>query len=235
MTRQHIRPRTRLWALLATAALVVPPSGLAATASAVEPTSSASVLSTEAADVEVHGLKGEYFSMSAPGARDFAELGGTLLDPQINFSGLTSTFQELTGKTEHTTARWTGQIEAPATGDYTFYATGDNGFRLYIDGEPVIDHWEPDWDKEQTSSATRLTAGEKHDFRLEMFQDLGGSNMFLRWAGPGLSKQLVPMSAFTPPEGFEVYPVELSVAADGRRLRPGSRAGSVISGRSRTT
>ncbi|WP_327596548.1 LamG-like jellyroll fold domain-containing protein [Streptomyces chartreusis] len=219
MTRQHIRPRARLWALLATAALVVPPSGLAATASAAEPTGSASALATEAADVEVHGLKGEYFSMSAPGARDFAELGGTLLDPQINFSGLTSTFQELNGRTEHTTARWTGQIEAPTTGDYTFYAIGDNGFRLYIDGEPVIDHWEPDWDKEQTSAAIRLNAGEKHDFRLEMFQDFGGANMFLRWAGPGLSKQLVPMSAFTPPEGFEVYPVETSVAADGRRLR----------------
>ncbi|MCZ4604135.1 PA14 domain-containing protein [Streptomyces sp. Lzd4kr] len=219
MTRQHIRPRTRLWALLATAALVVPPSGLAATASAAEPTGSASALATEAADVEVHGLKGEYFSMSAPGARDFAELGGTLLDPQINFSGLTSTFQELNGRTEHTTARWTGQIEAPTTGDYTFYAIGDNGFRLYIDGEPVIDHWEPDWDKEQTSAAIRLNAGEKHDFRLEMFQDFGGANMFLRWAGPGLSKQLVPMSAFTPPEGFEVYPVETSVATDGRRLR----------------
>ncbi|QKZ24104.1 LamG-like jellyroll fold domain-containing protein [Streptomyces chartreusis] len=219
MTRQHIRPRARLWALLATAALVVPPSGLAATASAAEPTGSASALATEAADVEVHGLKGEYFSMSAPGARDFAELGGTLLDPQINFSGLTSTFQELNGRTEHTTARWTGQIEAPTTGDYTFYAIGDNGFRLFIDGEPVIDHWEPDWDKEQTSAAIRLNAGEKHDFRLEMFQDFGGANMFLRWAGPGLSKQLVPMSAFTPPEGFEVYPVETSVAADGRRLR----------------
>ncbi|MGW7717941.1 LamG-like jellyroll fold domain-containing protein [Streptomyces chartreusis] len=219
MTRQHIRPRARLWALLATAALVVPPSGLAATASAAEPTGSASALATEAADVEVHGLKGEYFSMSAPGARDFAELGGTLLDPQINFSGLTSTFQELNGRTEHTTARWTGQIEAPTTGDYTFYAIGDNGFRLYIDGEPVIDHWEPDWDREQTSAAIRLNAGEKHDFRLEMFQDFGGANMFLRWAGPGLSKQLVPMSAFTPPEGFEVYPVETSVAADGRRLR----------------
>ncbi|WP_432196710.1 LamG-like jellyroll fold domain-containing protein [Streptomyces sp. bgisy027] len=219
MTRQHTRTRIRLWALLTTAALIVPPSGLAATASAAEPTGSASALATEAADVEVHGLKGEYFSMSAPGARDFAELGGTLLDPQINFSGLTSTFQELNGRTEHTTARWTGQIEAPATGDYTFYAIGDNGFRLYIDGEPVIDHWEPDWDKEQTSAAIRLAAGEKHDFRLEMFQDFGGANMFLRWAGPGLSKQLVPMSAFTPPEGFEVYPVETSVAADGRRLR----------------
>ncbi|MEV5548716.1 LamG-like jellyroll fold domain-containing protein [Streptomyces sp. NPDC052309] len=219
MTRRHTRPRTRVWALLTAAALVLPASGLVTTASAAEPVGSASALSAENTAVQVHGLKGEYFSMSAPGARDFAELGGTLLDPQINFSGLTSTFQELTGRTEHTTARWTGQIEAPATGDYTFYATGDNGFRLFLDGEPVIDHWQPDWDNEQTSVPIRLTAGEKHDFRLEMFQDFGGANMFLRWSTPTTPKQLVPMSAFTPPAGFEVYPVELSVAEDGRRLR----------------
>jgi hypothetical protein len=209
-----------VWALLTAAALVLPTSGLTSTASAAETAGStaASAAADEAA-VEVHGLKGEYFSMSAPGARDFAELGGTLLDPQINFSGLTSTFQELTGKTEHTTARWTGQIEAPTTDDYTFYAIGDNGFRLFIDGKPVIDHWEPDWDREQTSAAIRLTAGEKHDFRLEMFQDLGGANMFLRWSTPTLPKQLVPSTAFTPPAGFEVYPVELSVGKDGRQLR----------------
>ncbi|NUP21889.1 MAG: glycoside hydrolase family 2, partial [Streptomyces sp.] len=171
------------------------------------------------AAVQTHGLKGEYFSMSAPGARDFAKLGGTLLDPQINFSGLTSTFQELTGQTEHTTARWTGRITAPSTGDYTFYAIGDNGFRLYIDGKPVIDHWVGDWDKEQTSAPVQLTAGEQHDFRLELFQDTGGANMYLRWSTPTLSKQLVPMSAFTPPGDFEVYPVEPTVATDGKRVR----------------
>ncbi|GAA4803861.1 glycoside hydrolase family 2 [Streptomyces ziwulingensis] len=213
-----------MWALLTTAALVLPVTALAPAASAEEragalSAASPSVLSAENAAVEVHGLKGEYFSMSAPGARDFADLGGTLLDPQINFSGLAGTFEELTGRTEHTTARWTGRIEAPATGDYTFYASGDNGFRLFIDGEPVIDHWEPDWDNEQTSAAVKLTAGEKHDFRLEMFQDTGGSNMFLRWSAPGLPRQAVPQSAFTPPDGFEVYPVEPSVAEDGRTVR----------------
>ncbi|MGW1885856.1 LamG-like jellyroll fold domain-containing protein [Streptomyces sp. NPDC001970] len=219
MTRQHPRPRARLWALLTAAALVLPTSSVVSTASAAEPTSSASTVSAEDAAIEVHGLKGEYYSMSAPGARDFAQLGGALLDPQINFSGLTSTFESLTGRAEHTTARWTGQIEAPTTGDYTFYGIGDNGFRLFIDGKPVIDHWEPDWDREQTSAPLELTAGQKHDFRLEMFQDFGGANMFLRWSTPTMPKQLVPESAFTPPADFEVYPVELTVAEDGRRLR----------------
>ncbi|GAA3309774.1 LamG-like jellyroll fold domain-containing protein [Streptomyces cinereospinus] len=219
MTRRHTRPRASVWALLTAAALVLPPTGLAATASAAEPAAGAPASAAEQADVQVHGLKGEYFRMSAPGARDFAQLGGTLLDPQINLSGLTSTFQELTGSAEHTTARWTGQIEAPATGDYTFHAIGDNGFRLFIDGEPVIDHWVGDWDNEQTSASIRLAAGEKHDFRLEMFQDVGGASMYLRWSTPTMPRQLVPMSAFTPPAGFEVYPVDLSVSEDGRRVR----------------
>ncbi|MGW6559370.1 LamG-like jellyroll fold domain-containing protein [Streptomyces hydrogenans] len=229
MTRRNTRPRTGIWALLTAAALVLPVGALTPTASAAQPDGAASpaarpgdAFSSPAARdaaIEVHGLKGEYFSMSAPGARDFDKLGGTSLDPQINFSGLTGTFQSLTGRTEHTTARWTGRIEAPVTGDYTFYGIGDNGFRLFVDGKPVIDHWVPDWDREQTSAPVRLTAGEKHEFRLEMFQDVGGANMFLRWSTPTLAKQLVPESAFTPPAGFQVYPVEPTVPASGRQLR----------------
>ncbi|SBT93874.1 Glycosyl hydrolases family 2, TIM barrel domain [Streptomyces sp. DI166] len=219
MTEHRTRPRARMWALLAAAALILPPMGLMPSAVAAEQSADASATAASQDAVQTHGLKGEYFRMSAPGARDFAELGGTLLDPQINFSGLTSTFEELTGRTEHTTARWTGKLTAPTTGDYTFHAIGDNGFRLFIDGEPVIDHWVGDWDREQTSSPVRLTAGEPHEFRLEMFQDTGGANMFLRWSTPTLPKQLVPMSAFTPPDDFEIYPVEPSVKEDGKRVR----------------
>ncbi len=168
--------------------------------------------------VEVHGLKGEYFRMSAPGVRDFAQLGTIALEPNINFPGLAAMFETLTGRTSHTTARWTGQLTAPETGDYTFHAIGDNGFRLFIDGAPVIDHWVGDWDVEQRSAPVHLVAGEAHDFRLEMFQDVGGANMFLRWSSATLGKQLVPTTAFTPPAGFEIYPVDLTVSEDGRRL-----------------
>ncbi|WP_203350685.1 LamG-like jellyroll fold domain-containing protein [Streptomyces sp. S-9] len=221
MTRQPTRPRSRWWAVLTVTALALSTGALAPAATAAAPATADGAPAARAADadVTVHGLKGEYFRMSAPGARDFAELGGTQLEPQINFAGLTNTFQELTGRTEHTTARWTGQIEVPKTDDYTFYAIGDNGFRLLIDGEPVIDHWEPDWDREQTSTPVRLTAGRTYDFRMEMFQDVGGANMYLRWSTPTLAKQLVPMTAFTPPADFEVYPVELTVGRDGRTLR----------------
>ncbi|QFZ20178.1 LamG-like jellyroll fold domain-containing protein [Saccharothrix syringae] len=166
----------------------------------------------------VHGLKGEYFRMSAPGARDFAEPGGTSLDPDINFTDLTSTFAALTGRTEHTTARWTGRLTAPATGDYTFHAIGDNGFRLFLDGTPVIDHWVGDWDVEQHSAPIHLEAGREHDFRLELFQDVGGANMYLRWSTPTAAKRLVPETAFLPPADFPVYPVRPTTTKDRLEL-----------------
>jgi hypothetical protein len=166
----------------------------------------------------VHGLKGEYFRMSAPGARDFAELGGIVLDPNIDLPGLAGAFESLTGRTEHTTARWTGKITAPATGDYTFSMIGDNGFRFLIDERPVIDHWVGDWDREQVSAPVSLVAGQAHTVRIEMFQDVGGANLFLRWSGAGLDKQIVPESAFTPPDGFQIFPVAFTVQPDGQTL-----------------
>ncbi|MEV5606447.1 LamG-like jellyroll fold domain-containing protein [Streptomyces sp. NPDC052299] len=219
MRPQTPHPRALFRTAACAAALLIPLGATLVPAAAAAPASAAST-TFKAGDpaTTVHGLKGEYFSMSAPGARDFAKLGGVALDPNINFPGLTGTFESTTGQTENTTARWTGFITAPEDGDYTFAASGDNGFRLFIDGKAVIDHWEPDWDNEQTSAPISLKAGEPHEFKLEMFQDTGGANMFLRWSSANLDRQFVPESAFTPPADFEVYPVGLSVADNGTEL-----------------
>ncbi|NED13728.1 LamG-like jellyroll fold domain-containing protein [Streptomyces sp. SID9124] len=219
MRPQTPHPRALFRTAACAAALLIPLGATLVPAAAAAPASAAST-TFKAGDpaTTVHGLKGEYFSMSAPGARDFAKLGGVALDPNINFPGLTGTFESTTGQTENTTARWTGFLTAPEDGDYTFSASGDNGFRLFIDGKAVIDHWQPDWDNEQTSAPISLKAGEPHEFKLEMFQDTGGANMFLRWSSPKLAKQFVPETAFTPPADFEVYPVGLSVAGNGTEL-----------------
>jgi hypothetical protein len=38
-------------------------------------------------------------------------------------------------------ARWTGQVEAPATGTYTFHTNADDGVRLWVNGQLVVDNW----------------------------------------------------------------------------------------------
>ena len=38
-------------------------------------------------------------------------------------------------------ARWTGQVEAPFTGTYTFYTVSDDGVRLWVNGVQLVNHW----------------------------------------------------------------------------------------------
>ena len=38
-------------------------------------------------------------------------------------------------------ARWTGQVEATATGNFRFQTRSDDGVRLWINGILVIDNW----------------------------------------------------------------------------------------------
>ncbi|MGG6311820.1 PA14 domain-containing protein [Paenibacillus macerans] len=158
------------------------------------------------------GLLAQYYT--GTGEFGFGELKATTVDSQINFTNLDPVLQSRTGSQDHANARWTGRIMAPETGDYTFYMIGDNGFRLWIDDQPVIDHWVNDWDKEQTSAPITLQGGQKYNFKVEYFEDKGGSNLYLRWSTPSLAKDIVPASAFYLPEDYS-GPIAGSVAVNG--------------------
>ena len=90
--------------------------------------------------------------------------------------------------------RWTGTLTAPATGRYTLSLTGDDGFRLFLDGKPLIDHWF------EGSAATeavdmKLTAGQPHDLKIEYFQAGGDALLRFNWTRPGESSYADAVSA----------------------------------------
>ncbi|GAB2591357.1 glycoside hydrolase family 2 [Streptomyces capparidis] len=175
--------------------------------------------SAAAAPDELRGLKGEYYVHSAPGAFDFHELTATALDTGLDIGNLEPRLRVATGQDNDVSVRWTGRLVPETSGPHTFSMIGDNGFRLWIDGSPVIDHWVDDWEKEQTSAPVELTAGRAHDIRVEFFEHYGGSNLHLNWIPPGGAKQPVPPSAFRPPEDFRWDgPLASSVRPDGRTL-----------------
>ncbi|MGW2830761.1 PA14 domain-containing protein [Streptomyces sp. NPDC001286] len=170
--------------------------------------------------VEVHGLKGEYYTQSAPGAFDFHELKATGFDPNLDFDNLEPRLAFTTGRSDDVSVRWTGKIVPEKTGPHTFSITGDNGFRLWIDGALVIDHWVDDWDREQTSQPVELTAGRAYDIKVEYFEHYGGSNLHVRWTEPGGVKEAVPQSAFRLPDGWDYDgAVAATVTGTGRTLR----------------
>ncbi|MFE2846131.1 PA14 domain-containing protein [Streptomyces scopuliridis] len=203
----HVRIRRKLALLLAA---VLGFAGLTA------------VPAASAADdtAEAHGLKGEYYTQSAPGAFDFHELKATAFDPSIDFANLEPRLKAATGQADDVTVRWTGKIVPATTGAHTFSMTGDNGFRLWIDGRIAIDHWVDDWNKEQTSQPVDLTADRAYDIKVEYFEHYGGSSLHLRWTEPGGSKRPVPQSAFRLPDGFAYDgATSATVLPDGRTLR----------------
>jgi PA14 domain/Glycosyl hydrolases family 2, sugar binding domain/Glycosyl hydrolases family 2/Glycosyl hydrolases family 2, TIM barrel domain len=166
-----------------------------------------------------HGLRGEYYVSSGPGAFDFHELKATVVDPNIEFPDLEGDLQALTGQNDDATVRWTGRLQPEFSESYTFSMIGDNGFRLWIDGRLVIDHWVDDWDKEQIGEPIALEAGRKYDIKVEFFENEGGSNLRLRWESPSQPKEIVPREAFYLPEGFDPPgPYEATLGADGKTL-----------------
>ncbi|MET7776532.1 PA14 domain-containing protein [Streptomyces mirabilis] len=170
--------------------------------------------------VAVHGLKGDYYTQSAPGAFDFHELKATGFDPQLDFDDLEPRLRFATGQDNDVSVRWTGTLVPEKSGPTTFSIIGDNGFRLWLDGRPVIDHWVDDWDREQTSEPIELTAGHAYDFKLEYFEHYGGSNLHLRWTEPGGAKVTIPQSAFLLPDGYDYDgALATTVQPDGRTLR----------------
>ncbi|WLW50514.1 PA14 domain-containing protein [Streptomyces sp. YU58] len=170
--------------------------------------------------VEPRGLKGEYYTQSAPGAFDFHELKATTFDPTLDFDTLEPRLAAATGRSDDVSVRWTGRLVPTATGPHTFSVIGDNGFRLWIGGQLLIDHWVDDWDREQTAEPVELAAGTAYDIKVEYFEHYGGSNLHLRWTPPGGAKEAVPQSAFRLPEGYDYDgPVATTVLGTGRTVR----------------
>lgn len=178
-----------------------------------------SVLIADSQNDRKNGLKGDFYTSSEPGAFDFDEKKETVVTPNINFSDLESLLEELTGQADDVSVRWTGQLKAEFTEDYTFSMIGDNGFRLWIDNELVIDHWVNDWDNEQKSTPISLEAGKMYDIKIEYFEDMGGSNLKLSWSSDSQPKEVIPIQNLYLPEDYSVPgPNNGVISTDGMQV-----------------
>ncbi|MGC4032808.1 MAG: PQQ-dependent sugar dehydrogenase [Tepidisphaeraceae bacterium] len=102
--------------------------------------------------------------------------------------------------------RWTGQVQAVEAGTYTFGLTGDDGVRLWVDGQLLIDKWINQAPTRYTASVT-LAAGEKKDIRVEYYQNTQGATAKLEWKRPGQTAfELVPQRQLYPTAGSAPVP-----------------------------
>ena len=88
---------------------------------------------------------------------------------------------------------FTGYINVPSDGQYTFYTTSDDGSNLLIDNVPVVNN-DGMHASQEMSGTIGLKAG-KHAISVGYFQQGGGDVLTVSYAGPGISKQAIPASA----------------------------------------
>ena len=92
-------------------------------------------------------------------------------------------------------------LSVETTGTYMFRLTSDDGSRLQIDDQVVVDHDGLHGDTAKEGSFT-LTAGTEHDLRLDYFEAGGGELLSLEWMPPGATTfTVVPTSALSTEAG----------------------------------
>jgi sialidase-1 len=88
--------------------------------------------------------------------------------------------------------RFSGYIDIPKDGKYTFYLASNDGSSLYIDDNELINH-DGGHAITEKSNAIALRQG-KHKIAIKYFQLMGGLGLKLYWEGPGITKQSIPNS-----------------------------------------
>jgi len=104
------------------------------------------------------------------------------VDPTLNFTWGGASPQSGVPATGWS-AKWTGTLTPPTTGSYTFALTSDDGSRLFINGQQIINNW---FDQPPTTrtGTVNLTAGQPVSIEVDYFQDGGGSQLNLGWIIP---------------------------------------------------
>ena len=96
-------------------------------------------------------------------------------------------------------ARWTGKLLAPETGNYRFHTRSDDGVRLWINGRLMIDNWTYHGPVVDTSLAIKLTRGQRYDIKLEYYEGGGSALISLMWTPPRKTQRLIPQAYLFPP------------------------------------
>lgn len=139
------------------------------------------------------GLRGEYFDNS-----NLTTLRVTRTDTTVSFDWGTGSPDPSVG-VDTFSVRWTGQVQPQFSQTYTFYTVSDDGARLWVNNQLLIDKW-IDQAPTEWSGQIALTANQKYDIRYEYYENGGGAVARLLWSSPSTPKAVIPQSQlFLPP------------------------------------
>jgi beta-glucosidase len=137
------------------------------------------------------GLRGDYYDNTALSGTPVA----TRTDPNVSYTWTGTSPVAGLGSTGYS-VRWTGTLTPPVTGSYTFALSSDDGSRLFVNRQQVIDNWRDQGTTTERASV-QLTAGQPVPIEVDFYQSGGDSVVNLGWQPPGddLLKQATDLAA----------------------------------------
>jgi hypothetical protein len=144
------------------------------------------------------GLTAEYFSNTVVADPFPATATITRTEPNIDFNWNGGSPAGISA--DNFKARFSGFIQTTDEGTYTFYATADDGVRLWVNNRLVIDGW-VDQPATEYKAVINLAGCSAYPIRLEYYERTGDASCKLEWSGPLTDRQVVPTAQLLPQLG----------------------------------
>gem|GEM_PF-2115909 len=141
-------------------------------------------------------LRGQYFDAAdvTTGLKFFR------LNPTINFNWAAAS-PDTAIAVDTFSVRWIGKVEPLYSQTYTFYVTHNDGARLWVNGQQLVNDWVNRTTAIERSGTISLVAGVKVDIKLEYYDNTGNASVKLEWSSPSQARQVIPATQLYPPEG----------------------------------
>jgi beta-glucosidase len=116
-------------------------------------------------------------------------------------------------------ARWTGVLLPPASGEYELTVTGNDGVRLFLDGRKVLEEWTETSVARAVSATATLEAGRGHGLKLEYFEAARDAEVRLGWKRPGAGTPVEEAVAAARQSDLVVFVGGLTAEVEGEEMR----------------
>ena len=138
-----------------------------------------------------NGLSGTYFDNSTLTGPSVSRI-----DPTVDFIwGAAAPAPGIGAETF--SVRWTGQIQPQFSETYRFYTVSNDGVRLWVNGQRVVNNW-TNHGTTENSGTIALTAGQRYAITMEFYEDTGNATARLLWSSPSTPKAVVPSARLFP-------------------------------------
>jgi hypothetical protein len=145
------------------------------------------------------GLRGDYYDNI-----DFTGTRVRRIDPSVNFDWGGGQPDPGIGA-DTFSVRWLGQVQPRFNETYTFYVVADDGVRLWVNNQLLVDRW-IDQGPTEYSGAVPLLAGYLYDIKMEMYENGGGAVARLLWSAVSVPKEVIPSTQLYPPVSSNIPP-----------------------------